>query len=288
MSELTASRLPLLTPMRPYVSFALSDEHYYQRLLKALRPLESMGLLRSTESRLSILPGEEISLEAKRRIAQAHLLLLMLSISFFACPHCRDHELVSAKQRAVQSQLAHLMPIHLLPVAEEVLAHYGFSQEALLPSDGKPVVSRRTQDQAWSDIVGRLFRIIYAPDRNFDGQLCEVVYQAIIQIKRETQTLDSAELTRLRSLDRSAWEIFMEVFLPVIRLAWADGKKIELMEPSEQRMDAEETAFCCLVYKRLFLSPERLINQYSSEHFRNLTHFIYYISAKILSEQNPA
>lgn len=287
MSELTMSRLPLLAPLRPYVSFALDDKRYYKRLLAALRPLQSMGLLSRVESRDSIEPNQVLVRESERLIAQAHLLLLLLSISYFDCQHCRDCELVSARQRVAQSQLARLLPIKLLEISERVLEAHDIRHQDLLSGDVKSITDYRTQDRFWRKLIDRLFSIISPLRRNLDAELREAVYQVIIQAKRDTETLNSDELTSLRALDKEAWEIFMEVFLPVIRRAWADVKKVELDEPGEQPLAKDEVAFCCSVFHHLFLSPKLLICKYSSSRYRSLKHFIYYISVELLSEKNP-
>ena len=176
-------------------------------------------------------------------------------------------------------------PIHLLPVSENVLALYGISPETLLPGDGTPVVTRnKQQDRAWTEIVERLFRLIYAPERDFNAQLRESVYQIVIAAKRDTTTLDGAEIARLQSLEQEAWAIFMEVFLPIIRQAWIDVKKTPAGNLSEEQISDAESDFYCSVYHHLFLSEERLIHQYSPEQFPSLKHFVYHISVKLLTQ----
>lgn len=137
-----------------YLSYAHKDEKLANELklhLTSLRRLYNIAILNNP-----IRPGSEWSKELDNNLNKANIILLLISPDFMASDYAYSVELRRAMERHI-AQEAYVIPIILRSVDWESTP---FSNLEMLPSNAKPIVSWADRDEAFSDVVRGIRRII--------------------------------------------------------------------------------------------------------------------------------
>ncbi len=125
------------------------------RLEAHLAPLRREGLIAPWHDR-QILPGSEWDAVINQHLAEADIVLLVVSANFVASDYCYEKELALALDRHERGD-ACVIPIIVAPVD---FGTTPFAKLQVLPKDAKPVSTWSNQDEAWLDVVRRVRRLV--------------------------------------------------------------------------------------------------------------------------------
>ncbi len=151
-------------PVRLFYSYAGQDEELRRQLETHLANLRHQGLVDEWHSAL-VQAGQERKAEVTRQLAQAEVILLLISADFLASPACYHDELLAALSRH-ERRSARAVPILLRPT-EMVGAPFAKLQR--LPHNGEALTAWKDRDEAWVSVVNDLRLVIEelmaSPDR---------------------------------------------------------------------------------------------------------------------------
>ncbi|HEY1430493.1 MAG TPA: toll/interleukin-1 receptor domain-containing protein [Stellaceae bacterium] len=121
-------------PRQVFVSYAHEDEVWKERVVEALRPLETQRRIAAWHDR-KLVPSEDWARTIDARLAESDVFLLLISPDFIASPFCRVTEVPRAVQRCEVGE-AVLVPIILreCPWQGEAFARF-----QAYPLDGTPL-----------------------------------------------------------------------------------------------------------------------------------------------------
>lgn len=134
------------------------DREAAHALRTHMTPLLRAGRLRWW-SPDQMVPGEAVAHTLEQRLREADIVLVLVSANFMA-----DDELMKSAE-AARAMGKRVIPIFWKPALweESNLAHF-----AGLPLDGRPIATRRDQDQAWTEVVNGIRSLLkrgVGPDR---------------------------------------------------------------------------------------------------------------------------
>jgi len=139
-----------------FFSYSKFDREYLEQLLRHLSVLRRKGKIAAWDDQL-ILPGEEWDDAVKNQLAQADIILLLISADFLSTDYIWDVEIKTAMERHAQKS-AQVVPIVLRPCSWEEDTPFGKLNG--LPSKAKPVSSYSDRDQAWLEVVQGIERLV--------------------------------------------------------------------------------------------------------------------------------
>ncbi len=141
--------------LRVFFSYAHEDEPLLEGLVKHLRPLELEGTLKLWYDH-DILAGRQWAGEIEENLRSANIILLLISADFLNSDYCHEKELPFAMS---QNELgkATVIPIILRNCDWQ---HADFARLQVLPENGQPVTSWENTDDAFTNIVLNLRRVI--------------------------------------------------------------------------------------------------------------------------------
>jgi hypothetical protein len=146
--------------IRVFYSYAPEDEKLQVELQKHLTVMKRNNEI-TDWSNWNIKAGEERRKLASRNLANAQIILLLLSTDYLASDYRFDHEMRQAIQLHMNEE-ARVIPIILRPcdwkkakVGEPPFSIILGDLQAL-PKDGKPIKTWKYQDEAFLDVVNRL------------------------------------------------------------------------------------------------------------------------------------
>ena len=154
-------------PVRLMCSYSHKDEQLWEELKEHLSPLQRQGLLKVWYDR-AIEPGSEWEDQIFKELAEAEIIILLVSASFTASDFCFRNELTAAIERHKAGQ-CRVIPVIARDVDWKKLS---FGRLQALPKDGKPVTSYTRQDEAWLQVAQGIRLIIEKFDR--DRKLPEI------------------------------------------------------------------------------------------------------------------
>ncbi|MBV8808724.1 MAG: toll/interleukin-1 receptor domain-containing protein, partial [Acidobacteriaceae bacterium] len=140
-----------------FYSYAHSDEPLCKELQKHLTALKRAGLISDWYDR-KIEPGSEWAAQIHEALERAGIILLLVSADFLASQYISDVELPFALARH-NSGRATVIPVLLRPVEWRDTP---FAKLQILPSEARPVTLWPNQDEAFSDVAGRLRELLYS------------------------------------------------------------------------------------------------------------------------------
>ncbi len=143
------------TEKKIFFSYSRHDRAYLDEFLTHLSPLRRSKKIAPWNDH-DVLPGEEWDDKIKQELANADIILLLISANFLATDYIWDIEIKNAMARHDRGE-AVVVPIFLRPCDWEGMA---FSKLNGLPAKGIPVSSYEDRDEAWVKIVQRLKEII--------------------------------------------------------------------------------------------------------------------------------
>ncbi|MEI9951651.1 MAG: toll/interleukin-1 receptor domain-containing protein [Pseudomonadota bacterium] len=140
-----------------FISYAHADESQRKRLEVHLAPLRREGLCLPWHDRM-IEPGATWAGEIDRNLAEADIVLLLVSADFIASDYCYEKELAWALTRHAHGE-AGVIPIIVAPVD---FGKTPFAKLQALPRDAKPVSTWDRPEEAWLDVAKGLRRVVEA------------------------------------------------------------------------------------------------------------------------------
>jgi hypothetical protein len=142
-------------PVRLFISYSHVDEAYRESLCKSLSLLRRQGIIEDWHDR-RIEPGADWSQEISSALANSRIVILLISMDFINSDYCFGNEMTEALKMHEQNR-AKVIPI-LVRRCDWETAPFGKFQA--LPSGARPVKSWPDQDEAWTDVVNGLRRVI--------------------------------------------------------------------------------------------------------------------------------
>ena len=144
MSDTTLSAAPL----NLFYSYSRKDEEYREKLKTHLEILKHAGIIEGWYDG-DIDAGNEWEEEIEQKLAQADIILLLISADFIASKFCYENEMTKALKRH-DAKEAVVIPI-ILRACDWKIAP--FQKLKSLPNDGKAVQSWGDIDEAFTDIT---------------------------------------------------------------------------------------------------------------------------------------
>lgn len=154
-------------PLRVFYSYSRVDAKRRQRLSKSLSLLERRGMI-STWYDNEILPGAEFDKEIANKLAEADIILLLISDDFMASRYCQDIELPAAIKRRAKAGVD-VLPLIIRETAgwKKYVVKWDGEVEGValgklnaLPSSGKPVHDWKPNDKGWANIAEGIERVV--------------------------------------------------------------------------------------------------------------------------------
>jgi hypothetical protein len=141
--------------VKVFISYSHQDQRYLDLLDRHLAVLRRRGILEFWTDR-QIRPGEDWSSTMVSNLEEAEVILLLVSADFLASDYCYGVEMMRALERH-RAGSARVIPIILRPVD---WASSPFGKLQALPRDAKPITSWSNRDEAYTDIVSGIERVI--------------------------------------------------------------------------------------------------------------------------------
>lgn len=142
-------------PLRVFISYAHIDEGHRRRLDVHLAPLRREGVITFWHDRM-IPPGGTWSRVIDERLADADIVLLLVSADFVASDYCYGKEMETALERHHAGE-ACVIPVFIKPTDFDGLP---FAQLQGVPIDAKPISTWPNEDEAWLDVARGVRRAV--------------------------------------------------------------------------------------------------------------------------------
>jgi hypothetical protein len=142
-------------PYEVFISYSHKDRSFLNELTSHLKVLQRQNLISAWKD-TDISPGTEWEPQIMDRLNRAQLILLLISANFMASDFCYSIEMDQAIKRH-NADLARVLPIIITPVYWEGAP---FAKLKMLPTDGKPVTSWPTHNDAFADVVRNIVSAI--------------------------------------------------------------------------------------------------------------------------------
>jgi TIR domain len=184
--------------MEVFFSYAHEDEALRDKLAKHLKLLERQGVIKAWHDR-NITAGEEWKDAIDNHLESANIILLLVSSDFLASDYCYDIELKRALERHESNQ-ARVIPVILRSVDWQ---RSPFGKLAALPKDGKAITSWQNEDEAFTDVVKGLRRVI----DNLQGTTADSL-PATEQLSTTSQPEEKpTALSQINTGNSTGWQI---------------------------------------------------------------------------------
>lgn len=135
-------------PIPAFVSYSHADAKLKAELIKHLAPLNRLKLVSHWDDG-EIKPGDSWEKSISDQMANAKLILLLISSDFIASEFCYEKELTTALKRD-KAKTARVLPIILRPCLWHDLP---FGKLQATPHEGKPVTSWTSPDEAMMEVA---------------------------------------------------------------------------------------------------------------------------------------
>ena len=139
-----------------FLSYSHQDEAMKDQLNVFLAPLRRSGKISAAWTDREILPGQEWDAAIKQELAEADLILLLVSPHFLASDYIWQHEISKAMERHERRE-AVVIPIILRPCDWQEMP---FAKVQGLPRNAKPVSTYTNQDEAWLEVAQGIKRVV--------------------------------------------------------------------------------------------------------------------------------
>ncbi|NRR30184.1 toll/interleukin-1 receptor domain-containing protein [Oxalobacteraceae bacterium] len=140
-----------------FFSYCHVDEAMRDRLEVHLSLLKHQGLIETWHDR-RILPGESFDAAIDVHLADADIILLLISADFIASKYCYSIEMTKALERHAEGS-ARVIPV----ILDDCDWHSApFGNLMAVPKDGKAVTTWPNQAQAWADAARQIRKVIEA------------------------------------------------------------------------------------------------------------------------------
>ncbi|MFO1430072.1 MAG: TIR domain-containing protein [Candidatus Competibacteraceae bacterium] len=155
-SPVVSAANPVAGPLDLFYCYARKDGAMLDQLKVFLKPLQREGLIKTWHDR-DISPGTEWSPQIDKNLESARIILLLVSPDFMASDYIWDIELKRAMERHAAGS-ARVIPIIL---RETEWSNAPFSKLVPLPEGGKPVTFWGSYDEAFTDIVRGIRKVVH-------------------------------------------------------------------------------------------------------------------------------
>jgi internalin A len=135
-------------PKKIFFSYSKEDQAFLSQLLKHLSALRQNDKIQSWND-ADLLPGEVWDARIRQELAEADIILLLVSADFLATPYIQSVEIKTAMERHDRGE-AVVIPVILRPCDWESMP---FGALAGLPSKAHPVSTFQDRDSAWLQVV---------------------------------------------------------------------------------------------------------------------------------------
>src|SRR5579863_258835 len=143
------------TAIELFCSYAHKDEVWLRKLENHLTQLEQQGLIAFWHDRL-IVPGTNWAKTIDTHLDTASVILLLVSVDFFASDYCVGIEM----QRALERQEAGEACVIPILISEVDWQSAPFSYLQALPTDAKPIASWEDEERALANVAAGIRRTI--------------------------------------------------------------------------------------------------------------------------------
>ncbi len=143
------------TAVEVFCSYAHADEAWLRKLEKHVIPLQLQGLISLWHDRL-LLPGTNWAKTIDTHLETASVILLLVSVDFFASEYCVGIEMKRALEREAAGE-ARVVPILVRSVSWNDAP---FAHLQALPTDAKPLSTWQDEDLALTDVVAGIRRVL--------------------------------------------------------------------------------------------------------------------------------
>jgi hypothetical protein len=151
-------------PRQAFISYAHVEEPWKKRLVDALSPLQREGIVEAWHDGM-LLPGDRWDAKILSALADADLVLLLVSRAFLESEYARETEVPLAVERA-QSGHCRLVPI-ILESCD--WTKQPFARYQALPGDRAPLAERSDSVDALNDCLERLRWVFFPPRADSGG-----------------------------------------------------------------------------------------------------------------------
>ncbi len=146
---------PAGAALKVFYSYSHKDEKLRGRLEEHLSALSRQGIISEWHDR-RITAGSEWAGKINEHLKAADIILLLISSSFLASDYCYDVELKLALERHRGGE-SRIIPVILRPCD---WAGTSFGELQALPKDGRPVTKWSNRDDAFTDVVSGIRRVV--------------------------------------------------------------------------------------------------------------------------------
>jgi len=155
-NDMEPPEVPMIRhPVTVFCSYSHRDDKYRQTLETSLGVLRNEGLIGVWSDRC-IDPGTEWATQISEQLDAAQVILLLISANFLASDFCYRKEMKRALERH-DAGTARVIPIILRPCDWQGTP---FAKLQVLPADGKPIASWRSRDEAFTQVVRSLRKVV--------------------------------------------------------------------------------------------------------------------------------
>lgn len=195
-----------------FISYSHTDEPYKDALLNHLALLKNEGLIEPWHDR-RLRAGQDFAAEIDAELAQADIVLLLISANFFDSDYCYSRELGHAMRR-YKNRLTEIVPI-IVRSCDWRSAPFGGL--IALPKDGKAIATWPDQDEAFENIAQGIRGLVEK-----------------IQVKREKKGRPWSERSRPTLTRRAAWGTVLAACLGGVALwqPWRGREQAGATPPS--------------------------------------------------------
>lgn len=145
----------LKQPLKLFIAYARDDREYLRALIRHLAPLCRERLVQIWHDG-DIEPGEEWGQLISNELGSAQIIVVLVSASFISSYECYDVELAKALKRHDANDVILIPTI----VRHCVWKNLPFSRIHVLPTDAMPVRAWLDEDEAWTDVVNGISRVV--------------------------------------------------------------------------------------------------------------------------------
>ena len=142
-------------PMRIFISYSHHDGEFLSRLHESLATLKRGGDVETWDDRL-IQGGADFSEEIDKQLANADVMLPLVSPSFISSDYCYDREMMTAIRRHYDGTMR-VVPLIVRPCDWQSTP---LGRLKAIPKDGQPITTWPNQDEGWLDVSRELRRLL--------------------------------------------------------------------------------------------------------------------------------
>lgn len=154
-----------MSKIKVFISYAREDSNYVYELSRHLTGLIRNGLIEAWTD-LGTLPGSEPDTEIRAQLEAADIIIFLISPDFIYSDYIHDVEIKKSIERYDKGEIQ-IVPIIVRPCD---FNSFFFKKFQALPQNAKAISTWDDKDEAWSNILEGLKRVINGFDKNELGQ----------------------------------------------------------------------------------------------------------------------